>query len=149
MTRDELLAMPDEDLRVLVAEKVMGWHHCGDDEPLRLHTHRGGYITKHGPWQVTHGILGASWFPLTDIAAAWSVVEKMWERGWNVAVCAWPDYEPDKPYRVQIERRGAECRECGHCNTESEEVCAESAPRAICVAALLAVESAHEHPTRT
>lgn len=138
MTREEILSLPaGRELDVLVAEKVMGWR-CTIGET----SHKGRVIAWPFPDRS-----GIEFEPSTDIAAAWLVVEHI--RGWKPLCRRDPcdyfaidspqvgnDY-PDPP--------GAWCvgwhDYAGGERISSVEAKADTAPLAICRAALLAVET--------
>lgn len=96
-------AMTDEQLAVLVAERVMGW----DDMVLARERARG-------------------WRPAADWADAGRVLEKMWEGGW-----LWMMEHTDAG-RCGYVRAGV--------GTHARST-ADTVPRAICIAALKAVDA--------
>lgn len=102
---------PGPELDALVAEKVMG-------------------LSKEPPWPKPFKWYSRWWYydrefrPSTDIAAAWEVVEKMSEQGITVVVWAWPGG-----------RFGCDIAVIN----KADLINGDSAPHAICLAALKAV----------
>lgn len=105
---------PGSELDALIAEKVMGWK---DPEGISLALRDG---------RVVNTMDGVSWSPSTDIAAAWEVVGRVRERGFEVYVLG----NPKTPWGCRIWDGN---QEMGFVRS------AESAPHAICLAALKAV----------
>ena len=122
MTRDEILAMEaGPELDALVAEKVMGWQ-------LTSAYQLGPAWARDIPWgelvlKNAVAYYAHEWGPSTDIAPAWKVVEKM-----------------HKEYGIDVNGLASGGFVCtiygvdGHWRTYDE-----TAPLAICRAALLAV----------
>ena len=123
-------SMTYREFDALVAEKVMEWERRGD----------GSNPANPGYWR---DAIGRShefgWSPSTNIADAWEVVRHLGEKGWNfrifveddgdVTVSGWagdPMCSHKKPFDPSD----------GHGYSEASEVCADTAPRAICLAAL-------------
>ena len=120
--------MTDRELDALVAEKVMGcrvaWNaapycDCSVDRPHDI-------ATDDDTFELP--------FYSTDIAAAWEVVETLgynWSLNRDVGKC-WNDYQiaGDLKYRFVLAAPGS----------PMEGVVADTAPRAICLAALKAME---------
>lgn len=117
MTRDEILNMPaGRVLDAVVAERVLNWTHIKHNELLNE------YSVGKDPdvgWRVIPNFS-------TDIAAAWEVVEKM-PFGYELRLC---------DYKGSIVRWQAEFHEPG---AKTLMVWADTAPLAICRAALLAM----------
>ena len=112
MTLAEYEKMTDRELDAQVAEKVMGW------EP---------YEGQERTWALPGGEVLGLWIPSIDIADAFEVVEKMRGKSLNLftlAACMgsqqWSAYVHGGDGWIQ----------------------ANTAPRAICIAALAAVEAA-------
>lgn len=130
MTKDEILALPLDKLNELVAEKVVGeclhqhWDKNGQDhiECLRCGQDR----FYHQESQEFH----------RDIAAAWRVQEKMFEKGYALSLV----------HRKALGRESVwycdfRLHEMGTFPPETDWVDDQpSAPEAICRAALLAIE---------
>lgn len=125
MTRDEILALkPGRELDALVAEKVMGWtygHPCPEGMDCLHWVDEKGEVRDYKPPQYS-----------TDISAAWEVFEKNGYYG-NVSymgveyVCTlWSKWD-DEGLGVDVTATG------------------NTAPEAICKAALLAVIGEDEH----
>lgn len=127
MTHDEILNMEaGRELDTLIAEKVMGWARwkgatLGWENPPSFF--RTWELTSYGSFQ-----------PSTDISAAWDVIEKM-EYNWSfvrdVGKCG-SEYETigNMLYRFIYTAPGMPI----------EGIVADTAPLAICRAALLAVK---------
>jgi hypothetical protein len=128
MNRDEILAMPaGREMDALIAEKVMGWT-LG--EPHEIHGWMMHGMVTVRDWVGSTNDAGIThiekWSPSTDIAAAWEVVEKLGDKfdelergdGGEFWMCVvYPD-----GFIPCVAR-------------------AETAPLAICRAALLAMEA--------
>lgn len=123
LTRDEILNMPaGREMDALIAERVMGWE---------IHPHKTHYI--HNDGKTGYFVPCGEFQPSEDIAAAWQVVERMRYKNFysqhtdltlaseNEEWWSWTfiDHNPLAGY--------------------SEKATAETAPLAICRAALLAV----------
>lgn len=128
------------ELDAIIAQMVMGWAICGyaayDDWLAR--SNRGDvdivFIDRDGVVWRAVGDLCNVWSPSTDIAAAWQVVEKLgynWNLYRDVGKCG-DDCETqgDKLYRFIYAAPGM----------PMEGVTADTAPLAICLAALKAIE---------
>ena len=124
MTRDEILAMePGREMDALVAEVVFGrppaYYHCPhfDENGRMLAFCACPNLPRHS----------------TDIAAAWQVVEKLYDDGWIVSVGT-----------LAQEPRGYRCELCNMWEDEFEkcptdiEANGSTASEAICKDALLA-----------
>jgi hypothetical protein len=109
------------ELDALVAEKVMGWVWQPDEKG-------GHYRDGNGETFATGRTLGQPECPKysTSIAAAWDVVELLASKGLDVTVFVHPD------------GRAATC-EIGFKGDLGIEPTADTAPHAICLAALKAV----------
>lgn len=109
---------PGRELDALVAEKVMGWSldgyfwYCGDK-----------------PTRYKSGLFEDEFSPSTDIAAAWEVVEKLNLISWNRVLAKTSDGRWCTAVFSEMDQ--------DHC-CEYDTI-AESAPHAICLAALKAV----------
>ena len=121
------------ELDALVAEKVMGWT-MGDYEPGLYYTTRpGGPVAVISPtW--TPRMPFHRFLPSTDIAAAWEVVERLYDLRWIIGLGS-----------LAQNPRGWRCELCNMWEDDFErapsdiEANADTAPLAICRAALLAV----------
>jgi hypothetical protein len=110
--------MVTDNIAAQVAVAVMGW--TEREINIEHGVERGVYFDQHGNLQREV----VFWHPDTDIADAWSVVERMRELGYNFSVLGMSSYEAyfDLPGSVGINiRRG------------------DTAPLAICRAALAAL----------
>ena len=142
MTRDEIAEASEEQLRIWVAEKVMGWRWLlppGVDCAALLPPSFDNPYWKPAPngivacddYQETMARFGGTWS--TNITAAWQVVEKVHEM--YGAGCG-----PGISINC-LASGGVECTiygHSGHWRVFSEK----SAPEAVCKAALLAVMEA-------
>jgi len=133
ITREEILKLEaGPQLNRLVAERIMGW----TEGPDFWVSFEGVVHLKAGESSPGHIVYrGESWSPSTDIAAAMEVVNGLVDLGWLVnllspwkgnATCHWTCY---------VERQGKS-------GWERLEAVGDSAPVAICRAALLAVMEA-------
>lgn len=103
--------MTDRELDALVAEKVMGWHK-GAELSSAWFDSRHNFVH----WK--------EWCPTVDIKAAWEVVEKMREEGTDVDI-----YWSGNEWIVTLgENPGG----------SPDGATSDTAPRAICLAALRA-----------
>ncbi len=124
------------ELDALVAENVMGWHvyESGRCSLMARQTLPDGDEIEHiiattHPWET------ADYSPSTDIAAAWQVVEKLMEKGWTVTLAP-RQFEKYPENRFKFHG----CRMVGDPQTmQSFSDHADTAPLAICLAALKAV----------
>lgn len=116
MTRDEILAMPaGMEMNALVAEKVMGWHE-----------HNGMWLDLDNRiWANPPG-----WSPSTNIATAWEVVQKH-----PYYFALYRTNETD--WRLAL--FGTVHWECRFYAPEKFDAKADTAPLAICRAALIVV----------
>lgn len=126
--------LSDEELSMLVAEKVMGWtvqdgkmHGKAQKVAADAHGH-----TKHS---FSCGC-SEDFHPTTDIADAMIVVEKMWEKGWWATMLT-PWNADDDLYHVRFTPHGV----AEHESPMRESAINESLPRAICLAALATVSN--------
>ncbi|EPZ47737.1 BC1872 family protein [Alicyclobacillus acidoterrestris] len=119
--------MTFEEKHHLLAEKVMEWtvgehpelHGTGQmmveyEEPV--------YFRQDGTF-----LCECEWYPTEDISAAWEVVEKMKQDGWL----------PSIEYFEKAIRKGYEVT-MGHMSEDAQWAISETAPEAICLAALRA-----------
>lgn len=119
------------ELDVLIAEKVMGWtwYKTGRGARMLCEPHHGQLADGSEP------IANLATFsvPLysSDIAAAWSIVEKMQELGWTFAIELFEDNGNYSAYFKNTQNRD---RYVGN---------ADTAPLAICLAALKALGGEH------
>ena len=119
MTRDDLLALPDRDLDAVVAEKVFGWRPTGDGESW--------YVPcEIGEWRATEkSLLHCSTLGNPMLA----VIAEMQRRGWRYTLKG--AGHPDTSAECVFERADSGCR---------EYAVADTLPRAVALAAVLAVE---------
>jgi len=122
--------MTDDELVRAVAIEVMGWKYEDPEDPY--------WVDKYGEYVMGAGVdytEDGDFTPLTNLNHAWMVVEKMWERGWELAI------------RRNIEVRGYEVEfskliyksRCGD-NVDSYYAEHENVCRAILIAAKKAWE---------
>lgn len=128
---------PGNKLDALIAEHVMGWTYL-EKPHMKFPDEMLGYWDKHldpcpddvAPWQAAW-----TWHPSTSIASAWEVVEKMQSEGYLYFISNLP-FNADEGVEITFshpsrpDENGGCCKAC--------EV-AETAPHAICLAALKAV----------
>ena len=138
------------DLDAQVAEKVMGWQRMSwkayhdleraagriredweDERPTLTyswHDQSGAMTEQAEDMDEENG-----WHPSEDIAAAWEVVEKLHAQGMRGMAL----HTEDDGWRFTIQHptKGS----CGHDHWENNEGIADTAPLAICLAALKAV----------
>ena len=125
MTRDEILNMPaGEEIDKLVAEKVMGWHIVeirdgGRNQFVDSDGHYQHIVSRYDYYEDGEDFNTICWHPSESILWAWEVVEKLKEYSLWIDLNASPD-----GYQVGF---------------ADYFVFAESAPLAICRAALLCV----------
>ena len=123
---------PGPELDALVAEKVMGWEVTRRDHPMLeggeqvIHAKDADGALRAVIWDIANYPRSLWWHPSTDITAAWEVVEKVWG---NMAM-RWD--RPDG--KVWVSGIPA-----GFWHKEVSEAVGETAPHAICLAALKAV----------
>lgn len=111
------------ELDALVAEKVMGWKRYGRRNSGTW-TAPGGFNASAGSWPTYS----------TDIAAAWEVVEAMQKKAWVTEVSA--DCFVDG-------RPAGFTAHCWYDDDSRHYATADTAPLAICRAALQAMEARH------
>lgn len=121
----------------LVAEKIMGWLTCRDLSCVGCNANVMLVRRQRSPdtvWSIRHPVtLQLGWSPITNIAHAWEVVEKMHEGRWNVliqlftpgVVVEFFDYESPLDDKQDVGIAAVDPREGG-------------VPYAICLAALRA-----------
>jgi len=127
MTREEILAMTDEEKRIKAAE-LMGWRrlHVATEGCLS-----GSLVGTPQRW-LTDVDMGVPNY-LNDIAAAWELVEHMAENCWMELKSP---FEPGQPYFA-----GFTPHSCTGWNGVPDNQCyGETAPRAITTAFILAME---------
>lgn len=151
------------ELDAMVAERVMGWKvvgyvdawgECGPEEPMAEPGDHPAYVeecicewvrqnnVEYGK-DPEHGwIHGHSWQCLaivpehsTSVAAAWEVVEKMRERGWQLHLQG-----PHGGWRARFVWWGETIPVVGARPRIDPHADADTAPLAICLAAIQAVE---------
>jgi hypothetical protein len=113
---------PGRELDAVIAEKVMGWTRLS--HPYGEQTHK----TLDGRTILADFLSAPDGMKLphysTDISAAWEVVEKLRELGWYLAIHS----DPKRGYFATIPR------------ADGIQIESETAPHAICLAALKAKE---------
>jgi hypothetical protein len=136
MTRDEILNMPaGEEIDKLIAEKVMGWHiqeeKGGRNQWLDSDGHYQHMVSRYDGYEDAEDFETICWHPSESILWAWEVVEFLRRRFWSTNIVCW-DFS-DK-WVITCEHR------TGHGEPKKTLYAdAETAPLAICRAALLAV----------
>ena len=134
MTNVELLAMPaGRELDRIVAERVMelpakSIRLCGTDECVEVWTDNPFYADGICNRRDVQGVCDPPSYS-TDIAAAWKVVERMHECGHAIVLERWLDMPSKNKWSALF------IMENGH---DTGQRVAESAPLAICRAALVA-----------
>jgi hypothetical protein len=139
MTRDEILNMPEgEEIDRLVAEKVMGWHIETDKQGWRSWRDKDGNyqnaVAPYDGYEDQEDFHTIKWHPSESILWAWEVVEKLGgdkHRQWYLCT----NFSSEFGNQIY-----AEIYE--HMDESEIVICsatAETAPLAICRAALLAV----------
>jgi hypothetical protein len=89
---DQMEAGPELD--ALVAEKVMGWPVIGPNDPYSQYLDKGGVIYNGLAQKFPKfGVIPSNWSPSTDIAAAWQVLEAMFQKAYS------PNYDLPLVYR--------------------------------------------------
>lgn len=130
MTRDEILKLEaGDELDALIAEKVMGWHSVEDkwgykawydaEDRFQCGIHKGDSHEDSEDFHILH------WHPSSSILWAWEVVEKA-----NAFFLEQPQNYDDKTWSASIS-----------ISSYLWDAEADTAPLAICRAALLAVTS--------
>jgi hypothetical protein len=138
---------PGPELDRLVAEKVMGWRRmtwieqCSQSDDYVCEEYDSSMpdewcsLREDGLWIAQHlveernGYYEGAWTPSADIKKAWEVVEKLKSEGWSYSVS-------DHTLPHATKWTGWHLAEFGDfCDS------AETAPHAICLAALKAVQS--------
>jgi hypothetical protein len=105
------------ELDALVAEKVMGI-------PKELISINGPIDSPYNPGTLVREIEHYS----TDISAAWEVVDRMFEKGWDLYLETFLNEEGKQQCRVSFQKIGNE-------EITSGPMFSEKAPHAICLAA--------------
>ena len=103
-------------LDCLVARRVMGW----------TDIYENGYTADYRGWEPARGYEDVPHYS-SDIAAAWQVIEKLKDSGWDIHL------------RINRHGRGVELYGDNYKRPEVD-VIAETSPLAICRAALIAFE---------
>ncbi len=117
---------PGRTLDALVAEKVMGFYvHRGEDGP-------DGYVSYNTEYKSRFLLDQYS----TEITAAWEVLEVLRSQGWSFSVSS--------PYKLAGGDQHAWRCTLDHKADTDYEVEADSAPHAICLAALKACGAIEE-----
>jgi hypothetical protein len=122
---------PGHDLDALVAEKVMGWEN-NKEGPTFFGARADQIWADSGDWKVIDCPCYS-----TDIAAAWEVIEHLQSRGYSFSLI-WDAHETSKVFYISNYYNGLPCR--GWKNREDFEIVEDSAPLAICLAALKVME---------
>ena len=119
-----------KEVDTLVAEKLMGWHSAHNEAyPLQWTTPTGLVTWEHTSY--------GAFKPSSDIATAWELLEKMRLKYGHVVV-AW------HPFDAIPDGEGGDYAVYSHWSCYIEEVgeaTADTAPLAICLAALKSVEN--------
>ena len=119
---------PGPELDALVAEKVMGWEVTRRDHPMLeggeqvIHAKDADGALRAVIWDIANYPRSLWWNPSADIKAAWEVVERFQDT-WFV-----------------LTSRHHEGDWYCSCGSHENDVIAHTAPHAICLAALKAVE---------
>jgi len=117
------------ELDALVAERVMGLQPCSDP----IGRCEGAHLTPCQCWGLPdrQGVVAGGELAAysTDLTAAWTVVERLGVTGYTITL----DHNLDHPYQVECWTPD------GREQKQSIEVHADTAPLAICLAALKAV----------
>ena len=141
MTKDELLAMEaGYELDSLIATEVMGWSRQ-EETPDGYICEDGGadWISSDGKDWWCNACDQESGFPRfsTDLAIAWKLMEKLYDDGWIAGIGSLAQ----KPRGWRAELCNMWEADFERCPTDIEAN-ADSAPLAICRAALLAIMEA-------
>lgn len=135
MTHEEIDALPaGRELDALVAERVMGWQLVpavnGIESPWWWDANGPVHSMDKSDWR-------GGWYPSTNIAAAWEVVERMGADGWDAELDQFHNFMHiwDACFRKLDNRDQGQW-------LELRTGRADAAPLAICRAALKAVASA-------
>lgn len=120
------MKLTDEELTRLAAEKVMGWPNVDDS---LFGDYDGPFPAYCGGDLLTSPLRGHAWHPLTDWRPAGEIVDKMRADGWDYRISSsWEGrtgvefFDLTKPY-----------------SDDDHMTYVDSGPRAITIAALLAV----------
>lgn len=114
---------PGRELDALIAEKVMGGIRHKEHSVLAVDVSARSFTIGEG-WEYPRYS--------TDIAAAWEVVEKI--------IKEWRLDKPGRNFKISRRLEGWECEITSDFIGNSAEVNCSTAPHAICLAALKAVE---------
>lgn len=121
MRKEEILNMPaGDEIDILVGENVMGWHKYWDERIKCFLWHN----KENKSATFVSGSFFHDWSPSTDIEAAWEVVDKA-----VYFELSQPQNYEDKSWYCAMALEG----------TRTHDAQADTAPLAICRAALLAV----------
>ena len=77
--------MTDDQVKRVLAEKVMGWPVIDDDEPFSRHADKGGVVTSCGPGVIRHGVIPQAWSPTTNRNDLAEVLAKLTPEQWAEA----------------------------------------------------------------
>lgn len=75
--------MTDDQVKRVLAEKVMGWPVIDDDEPFSRHADKGGVVTSCGPGVIRHGVIPQAWSPPTNRDNLAEVLAKLTPEQWR------------------------------------------------------------------
>lgn len=128
--------LTDEQIDRAVSERVMGWHYeqidaGGGAYHARWYDDSGNLVFRYMVSE--HSVLGTRWRPSTSIADAWRVLEKF-QSTHNIYLVT------IEKYRWCCDLEGANGAAPAGGDEHVSEM-AETAPRAICLAALAAVQA--------
>lgn len=131
MSEQEIESLSDRDLSALVAERVMGWPVFRPPINTEPKPYPCVYLLDSGSVFLDRAVgQREGWYPCSDIASAFLIVEQMRDRGYRFTFT----FDPEQEARCDFGRFGDPVSSLGHAQHGSPA-------RAICHAALKAVES--------
>ena len=80
--------MTDDQVKRVLAEKVMGWPVIDWDEPFSNHVHKGGVIAPSGPGAIRIGVIPEPWSPTTNRNDLAEVLAKLNDAQWESALAS-------------------------------------------------------------
>ena len=90
MNREEILNMQaGEELDILVAEKVMGWHKVNENNYLHWVDSGGHFqngVGRYDGYEDDEDINLLKWHPSESIMWAWGIAEKLYDEGHNFKI---------------------------------------------------------------
>jgi len=137
MTRDEILNMPaGREMDALIAEKVMGWNILTKPDGYRYWADTDGEFAcgvppEEGYFEDEEDLHLLKWHPSESILWAWDVVEVLRGKFWSTTITQW---DHSRKTVVTCEYRSGRGEHKAPLYAD-----ADTAPLAICRAALLAV----------